>query len=533
MIDKRLSNKDWRINHLYTIVNKNKEEVVFKLNGIQAQLHENQHTRNIVLKARQQGITTYECIDGLDDVLFNRNFTMVIIAHEKDAVKKIFKKIKFAWEKFPADLKAYLGFEASTDSVNELAFGHGSSIRVALSSRSDTVNRLHISEFGKICAKYPLKAEEIITGAIPSVPEGGRIDIESTAEGEFGSFYDMFWHSWNNKPETNKQFKAFFFPWQLNPDYELKGKFEIPSTLREYQSLHKLSELQINWYFIEKQTLKDKMKQENPTTPEEAFEASGFKMFDPMALELQKLNLMDGTKIGDWVIFKPYKPGHRYGIGADVAEGVGQDSSTAKVFDFTENEEVATYKSNEIAPDLFAHELRWAANRYGACLVCSERNNHGHATISTLKTFEEVNIYQEEVFDQVINKRTPKLGWSTNGATKPLMMYELSEAITSGQIRIHDKSTWQELRTYDKQDLSQVRFDSEQTKHWDSVIALAIVWQMRKHATAKETNQELEYDQAVDKMINPKGAYSDLGIPKTDYDEKRAVMDLLNELDKI
>lgn len=500
------------------------------MNNVQAELHKNAHTRNIILKARQQGLTTYECIDGLDDALFHRNFTMVIIAHEKEAVKKIFKKIKFAWDEFPKDLKAYLGFTESTDSINEIAFNNGSSIRVALSSRADTVTRLHISEFGKICAKYPQKAQEIITGAIPSVPENGRIDIESTAEGEFGEFHDMFWQAWNNPPITHKQFKAFFFPWTCNPEYQLDHAGEIPQFLREYQAKYNLSDKQINWYFIELGLLKEKIKQEYPTIPEEAFAVSGFKLFSAESLNLQ--TPLDGTKIGDWIIFKDYLPSHRYAVGADVAEGVGQDSSTGQVIDLTTNEQVACYKSNSIAPDMFAHELRWAANRYGGALIAPERNNHGHTTIATLKTFPEVAIYQEEILDQAINRKTVKLGWLTTGASKPLMLYELHEAINSNAIKIYDKTTLSELRTYDKQDLSVTRFDPDQTKHWDMVIALAIAYAMRKvFIPVPDTTEEEAISRLLDSVGGKDPYHREIGIPKHEYEEKRAVHELLADFE--
>lgn len=484
-MDQRLMSKDWRMKNLYKIVDKQKRLVTFKRNEIQENLASGAWTRNIVLKSRQMGITTDACIDGLDDVLFHRNFNMVIIAHELEAVKKIFKKIKVAWDEFPKSLKAIIGFEASTDNKNELSFNNGSTIRVALSSRSDTVNRLHISEFGKICAKYPLKAEEIITGAIPSVPEDGRIDIESTAEGEFGAFHDMFWEAWDRgEPQAKKQFKAFFYPWCEHEEYGLIGDFKIPEALRLYQRKYGLSDVQINWYFIERETLKDKMKQENPTTPEEAFEASGFKMFDGDLLEWQKQWLIEGVKIGDWTIFKPYNPSHRYGMGADVAEGLGQDSSTAKIIDFTTNEEVASYKSNKIAPDLFAYELLWGSRRYGDCIICPERNNHGHTTIATLKTLN-ANLWEEIREGEKQDVKTRKYGWNQNGASKPFMMFELSDVINEQLFKLHDRATFSELRTYDKRDLSVVHFDPNQTKHWDLLIALAIAWQMRKYAVAR------------------------------------------------
>src|SRR3546814_18785208 len=71
------------------------------------------------------------------------------------------------------------------DSANELLFAHNnSSIRVATSMRSGTIHRLHVSEFGKICAKFPDKAHEVVTGSLPAVPLDGIAIIESTAEGQ-------------------------------------------------------------------------------------------------------------------------------------------------------------------------------------------------------------------------------------------------------------------------------------------------------------------------------------------------------------
>lgn len=50
---------------------------------------------------------------------------------------------------------------------------------------------LHISEYGKICNKYPDKAREIQTGALNTVAPESEVFIESTAEGNSGYFYDM------------------------------------------------------------------------------------------------------------------------------------------------------------------------------------------------------------------------------------------------------------------------------------------------------------------------------------------------------
>lgn len=507
-LDKRLFSKQWRVNHLYKVVNKKKKLVTFRLNKIQELLVSTRWFRNIYLKARQLGITTWACVDGLDDVLFKNDFTMVIIAHEKDAVQKIFKKVKTAWDNMDPELVKFMGWQEISNNANELSFSHGSSIRVALSSRSDTVNRLHISEFGKICAKYPLKAIEIITGAFPSVPEDGIIDVESTAEGEFGAFHDMFWEAFKRQkktgekePPAKKMFKAFFFPWTMEKEYALAGDFDdIPRELIDYGKEAGLTKEQINWYFIERQTQKAKMKQEYPTTPEEAFEVSGNKLFDTEIVKAIKVK--DPEIVGDWQYFEKYNPRHVYAIGADVAEGVGQDSSTAVIMDFSTEKPtvVATFQSNMIAPDTFGYELEKASKAYGFALIAPERNNHGFTTIVKLRELE-ANVYkQEESVEEVkgtvggkpiINKRKlVKYGWHTNGATKPKMFYDFNEAIEEGWVEIQSQLLKDEIRTYDKVDLSQIHFDENQTKHWDLLIAACICWQMKTKVVTQRASEK-------------------------------------------
>src|SRR3990167_8092516 len=89
----RLKNKNWRINHLYKIVDKKGKLIIFKEKEVQRKFNQEAHTRNIILKSRQHGFTTNACISGLDDVLFTRNFKFTIIADNLEHAKEIFEKI--------------------------------------------------------------------------------------------------------------------------------------------------------------------------------------------------------------------------------------------------------------------------------------------------------------------------------------------------------------------------------------------------------------------------------------------------------
>jgi hypothetical protein len=103
------------------------------------------------------------------------------------------------------------------DSADTLTFANNSSIRVSTSMRGGTLQYLHVSEFGKICAQYPDKAREIVTGALNTVEAGQFIVIESTAEGQEGAFYRMCQEARTqramNKPLTALDWKFHFFAW--------------------------------------------------------------------------------------------------------------------------------------------------------------------------------------------------------------------------------------------------------------------------------------------------------------------------------
>lgn len=274
-----LKDRWWRLNNLYFIIDKHGQKVKFKPNWAQNDLYENLWYCNIILKARQLGMSTFITILFLDTCLFNSNVSAGIIAHTRDDAKNIFKKVRFAYENIPQSLRQYL--EAPTDSANEIVFSNGSSIRVGTSMRSSSLQYLHISEFGKICRKYPDKAQEIITGSLNTVAAGQHIFIESTAEGREGFFYDMCQRSLKDRDLESHlskvDFKFHFYPWWKHPDYLLDDKAcIIPDEDTSYFSKLKSEGIDLEfgqkvWYSKKRTQQADSMMQEYPSTPEESF----------------------------------------------------------------------------------------------------------------------------------------------------------------------------------------------------------------------------------------------------------------------
>lgn len=277
-IKDKLSDPWWRITNLYYIKDKHGRKVKFKPNWAQKFLYNNMWFMCIILKARQLGMTTFIQIFMLDRCLFNDNVASGVIAHNREDAEDFFeKKIKFAYDCLPEWLKNER--KATSDSAKMLAFSNGSSIRVGTSLRSGTYQYLHISEFGKICALRPDRAEEIVAGSINTVEAGNFIFIESTAEGSYGRFYDMCMDAIITTTLTTLDFKFFFFSWWKHPEYSLDEVIEIDESDQEYFRKIEISENmtltdgQKAWYVKKKKVQKGKMTQEYPSTPEESFEA--------------------------------------------------------------------------------------------------------------------------------------------------------------------------------------------------------------------------------------------------------------------
>jgi hypothetical protein len=291
---RNLADPMWRISNLYKILIKGVEGddnlvLQFKPNRAQRRFIARLHHRNIILKARQLGFTTLIAIVWLDHALFNANVRCGIIAQDREAAEAIFRdKVKFAYENLPAALKEAMPL--ARDSATELLFGHNNSaIRVATSMRSGTIHRLHVSEFGKICAKFPDKAKEVVTGSIPAVPLSGILIIESTAEGREGEFFDMTQRSialhQAKKVLTNRDYRFHFFPWFEAPEYRMDASTVlITDKDNEYfDGIEAKTGVTIEpdqraWYVATRNadfpTKPERMWQEYPSSPEEAFQKS-------------------------------------------------------------------------------------------------------------------------------------------------------------------------------------------------------------------------------------------------------------------
>lgn len=502
----------WRLENLYWIEDKRGKVVKLKLNEAQRELLNELHYRNIILKARQLGMSTFIAIFFLDQVLFHKNIQAAIVADKLDSGKNIFRKVEFAWMNFDPAIKDLLNLQSTVDQGAYIKFTNGSSLRVGTTLHSGTYQLLHLSELGPLCKESPEKAADIIKSAFPTVADelNTVIFIESTAEGEGNEFHIRCQDAEALTEEAEKRnpenpsagllpfdYRFFFFPWWGAKEYEypedIANRVKIPPRLTRYFEMverkikQKLSLGKKAWYVSKERTLKARMPEQYPSYPEEAFLTSGDKLFDIDILQ-QKIESESRKPLPQIIdslnIYSPYKRGHRYALGADVGHGIGRDHSTMVVIDFTVNEIVATYANQFIDPIEFAGEIIRVANIYGGCLVAPEANDWGGATVLTLnKSYP--NLYHYEIKGNAEVVQTERLGWLTNAATKPRLIFDLKEAFESElmPLKSPDKGVLVEAISYSKQDLRATAKELEKSsRHFDKLMAAGIAWQMRDYA---------------------------------------------------
>ncbi len=285
--------KLWRINSgIYKIEDKEGNLIPFEMNWAQHMVYAAllRHPRMIILKSRQQGISTFWLIFALDLTLTESNIKAGLMSQGLQESKTLKERLERAYDHLPEALVEFLGVKNTVRNNSEFALDNDSKVYIATSFRSGTLQFMHISEFGKISAKAPEKAKETRTGSMQAIKGGQPVVIESTAEGRSNMFYDMWiqadGHVGNLAP---KDFSTVFLSWVNDPDCRIN----VPQLVnKEAEDYFNLLSVEYEKYFNEPLVLTEEQKwwwvaqfrefgysmemmgQEYPGYPEEAFAAT-------------------------------------------------------------------------------------------------------------------------------------------------------------------------------------------------------------------------------------------------------------------
>lgn len=482
-------------------------------------LDEGKPIRIIVLKARQMGLST-----AIEALIYwwtttNRNITSTIIAHEDAASKNLYNMFKRYYDNSNPLFKPNRKYDTRTDLTfglqdedgNEI--GLNSVIKTATAKntgagRSDTIQLVHGSEVA-----FWENGEDLVGSLMQTVPlkKNTMIFLESTANGR-GNFFARMW---DKSVKGDSVFETFFFPWWIQDEYELDGDDIEDFTPEEVDIIELMREgmkIGNTLYQVPEERIQGKIRfrrhkerefvaspelllQEYPSTPHEAFIASGSTVFNIKALAHMEKMVRD-TKtyiIKDNSAREPYveedpnarlkiwdmpQPTEQYVIGADTAEGIeGGDYSVADVIRVSDMKTVARYRSQGVDPDQFAHILDKLGRFYNDALIGPEINNHGLAVVQRLRDLFYHNLYKREKgLDEVFETPTAKFGWKTTSITKPLAIDYLAEAIREGLVKDEDIVFIEEAFSYVRDEKG--RTNAEAGTHDDTVMAKAIALQL-------------------------------------------------------
>ena len=420
-------------------------------------LDNDKSVKDVLLKARQLGFTTLCILLAFDQTLWNSNYTAEFISIDEDTMKKSFDKVKIAWKHFA--LKGL--FKILKETQTEIRFEHGSTIRMAMSTRGGTVNFLHVSELAKIARKNPIKAREILTGAFPAVHGNGRIIIESTAEGEGGLFFDI----WNAAIAGANDFGHHFFAWFYDTRYRLKPDpgFERDDLEKELAGKAlivndvTLEDEQLAYWRNLRGTYGEFVYQEYPSFPEEAFLASGRPVFAPETLVIK-------AKVAE------PEPKGTYVMGIDVAD-LGLDLSVIKILDTSSGNIVYNWEASVPVEELAEHAIE-IGSAYNYAFAAWESNGVGAALRGYFLSADYPNIYTTIIKDKMTDKATERVGFAQTRKLKEEMIVELKRALSQGFLGLSDPRDLIQLRAFQYKENG--RMEAGEGEHDDRVMALAI-----------------------------------------------------------
>lgn len=265
----------------------------FTLNRSQLTLHERLEkqraergkVRALVLKGRQQGISTY--VEGRFFWRVTHRFGVraFVLTHRDDATQNLFGMVSRYWDLCPDVMRPSKGAanakELMFDKLDSgYAVGTAGGREVG---RSSTIQYLHGSEV----AFWP-NAQTHIDGLFQAVPQTGETEIilESTAMGLGGAFHSL----WQAAVRGESEYEAIFLPWFIHEEYVAEPVHGLSQEWLDYQAAHDLTDEQLGWAWAKSRSMGSiaggdpdkiwwKFRQEYPATADEAFQSAGDAAF--------------------------------------------------------------------------------------------------------------------------------------------------------------------------------------------------------------------------------------------------------------
>jgi|SRR5579871_4359072 len=427
--------------------------------------------RNIVLKARQVGVTTYIAARFFIQTITRPGTLTVQVAHTEDSAEAIFRIVRRFWENLPGSMR--LGaLRTSRANVRQLVFpALDSEYRVETADdnagRGMTIHHLHCSEV----SRWPRGGRETLASLRAAVVPDGETVLESTAHGAAGVFYE----EWQKAEETG--YTRHFFPWWYDKTYKRGYRkdrlYPLSAEEMALKEQHRLKDNQIAWRREQWKTMRSLAAQEYAEDPRSCFLASGESVFDLEAIERAAANAGQPTESqenGRLLVWLPPNRGGswRYIIGVDTAGGGSEgDYSCAQVIERTMGLQCAELHGH-FPPYELARRLVALGRTYGNALIAVERNNQGYGVLAHLKDLHYENLFETGGQE----------GWLTSVVTRPAMIENLAGVLMEQPELFRSTRLLEELRTFVRH--PDGHGAAAEGTHDDCVMAMAIAHMVRK-----------------------------------------------------
>ena len=448
---------------------------------------------NIILKARQLGISTLTAGYALWLMTFHQDKNVLVIATKQEVAKNLVTKVRV----MHANLPSWLKQKCVEDNKLNLRYMNGSQIKAVSSgpeaARSEALSLLILDE-----AAFIDKIDEIWTASQSTLTTGGSCIALSTPNGVGNWFHK----TWIEAEEATGLFNPIKLHWTVHPDRNEDWRKEQDTLLGPSSAAQEC---------------------------DCDFLTSGTGVIDPVILEKMRKNLCTepvekrGIDANMWVWEQP-NYNKDYIVCADVGRGDSADYSAFHIIELETLTQVAEYKGRINTKD-FGNMLVSVATEYNDALLIVENNNIGWATIQQIIDRDYPNLFYTskdlqyvDVQHQVTNKhyreeRKMVAGFSTTSKTRPLIISKLEEFFREESVVVRSNRLIDELLTFV---YINNRAEAMTGYNDDLVMSFAIGLWVRDTALRLRTQGVELTKKTLSKMMDNEGLYTQDDIQRND-----------------
>jgi len=436
---------------------------LLKANATQRAFERRRGERNIVLKARQMGLTTWAAARFFLKTITQPGTLTLEVAHTQEAAEEIFRIVHRFLDWLPEELRQG-PLRTSRANVRQIVFPEmDAQYRVVSAGdrnagRGLTVQNLHCSEL----ARWPGDPAETLAGLRASMAPGAELILESTPDGVGGCFHE----EWQKAAETGMV--RHFFPWWMERRYRAKAVEEasLSEEERELMARKHLDLEQIGYRRQIRADFRGLARQEYAEDEESCFLASGNSVFELTAVEARLATVpepVERRRNGELLVWLPPLKGKEYLIAVDPAGGGSEgDYSAAQVLEMETGLQCAEFAGHVGGLEL-ARLMAKLATEYNQAWLVVERNNHGSGVLALLETACSYGR---------IYKQDGQPGWLTSSMSRPAALGRLDAGLVEQPEQFQSRRLLAECRSFVRR--SDGKTGARAGMHDDLVMAMAI-----------------------------------------------------------